>query len=64
MTLRRRITQLEGRAPARIVADAGERLMAYLDRIAARLPITTVTPKATAADLQSELITILQRPMP
>jgi hypothetical protein len=64
MTLRRRIRLLEGRTPARIVTDAAERMMAYLDRIAARLPVTLAPPKTTTAALQAELAAILQRPKP
>jgi hypothetical protein len=64
MTLRRRITQLEGCNPARIVSDAAERLMTYLDRIAARLPILTENTNVTAADLKAELAAIRQRPKP
>ena len=62
MTLRRRIRLLEGRTPARIVAGAAERMMAYLERIAARLPISTAP--ANAAELQAELVASLQRPKP
>ncbi len=59
MTLRWRIMLLEGCTSARIVADAAERMMAYLDRIAARLPISTAP--ANAAELQAELVASSQR---
>jgi hypothetical protein len=64
MTLHRRIMQLERRAPARNLSGAAERLMTFLDRIAARLPNAGPSRQATATDLQAELAVILQRPRP
>jgi hypothetical protein len=64
MTLRGRIMRLESRSPAQTVTGARERLVAYLDAIAARLPIGGATPRATVADLKADLAAILQRPRP
>ena len=60
MTLIRRILRLEGRSPARDMTGARERLLAYIDAIAARQPIDEALSGTTAAASLAELAVLIQ----